>query len=112
MIQLIYQAHKFYFFTASGTSNEIDIEKFKSQIPEGILPEGFNSSSLPSPDEAKKLFKEKCQKVSNNDEAFQKAENASEVFKDCLMGLVDVETLQKEIEAAQPNGDLDTVFNK
>lgn len=84
----------------------------KSQLPEGILPDGFNTSSLPTADDAKKLFKEKCQKVSNNDEAFHKAENASEDFKNCLMNLVDFEELQKEIDRAQPNGDLDTVFNK
>lgn len=84
----------------------------KSQLPEGIIPAGFNTSSLPTQDDAKKLFKEKCQKVSNGDEAFVKAENATEVFRECLTNLVDFEALQKEIDAAQPNGDLDTVFNK
>lgn len=112
-----YIIHRFYnketiFITAATQNNEIDLDKFKSQLPDGILPEGFNSSSLPSADDAKKLFKEKCEKTAQNDEAFQHAENATEVFKECLMGLVDLETLQKEIDAAQPNGDLDTVFNK
>ncbi|KAG4075297.1 hypothetical protein HA402_003088 [Bradysia odoriphaga] len=97
---------------ATISSNEIDIDKLKSQLPEGIIPEGFNTSALPTADDAKKLFKEKCQKASNSDEAFQTAENASEVFRDCLTGLVDFEALQKEIETAQPNGDLDVVFNK
>lgn len=100
------------FITAAVSSNDIDVDKLKSQLPDGILPEGFNASSLPSQEDAKKLFKEKCYKVSNDEDAFTKAENASEVFKDCLMNLIDVETLQKEIEEAQPNGDLDTVFNK
>jgi hypothetical protein len=97
---------------ATLSGNEVDIEKLKSQLPEGILPEGFNTSALPTADDAKKLFKEKCHKISNNDEAFQKAENASDVFRDCLTGLVDFEALQKEIDQAQPNGDLDVVFNK
>lgn len=97
---------------ATSTSNDLDIDKLKSQIPDGILPEGFNTSSLPTADDTKKLFKEKCLQVSNNEEAFTKAENASEVFRECLMGLIDFEVLQKEIDAAQPNGDLDTVFNK
>lgn len=101
-----------HFIAATVSSNDIDIEKLKSQLPEGILPEGFNSSALPTADDAKKLFKEKCQKVSNDEEAFAKAENATEVLRECLMNLVDFETMQKEIEAATPNGDLDTVFNK
>ncbi|KAJ6644216.1 27 kDa hemolymph protein, partial [Pseudolycoriella hygida] len=92
--------------------NDVDIEKLKSQLPEGIIPQGFNTSSLPTQDDAKKLFKEKCEKASNGTEAFVKAENATEVFKECLMNLIDFEALQKEIDVAQPNGDLDTVFNK
>lgn len=98
--------------TLTGTGNELDIEKLKSQLPEGILPEGFNTSALPTADDAKKVIKEKCLKVSNNEEAYQKAETAAEVFRDCLTGLVDFEALQKEIDQAQPNGDLDVVFNK
>jgi len=97
---------------ATTSNNELDIDKLKSQLPEGILPPGFNTSSLPSPDDARKLFKEKCEKVAKNEQAFEQAENASEVFKDCLLNLVDFEILQKEIEQAQPNGELDTVFNK
>lgn len=67
---------------------------------------------MPTADDAKKLFKEKCRKVSNGDEAFQKAEAASEVFRDCLTGLIDFEELQKEIDQSGPKGDLDVVFNK
>lgn len=39
-------------------------------------------------------------------------EEAGNTFRTCISDLVDVETLQEEIEKAQPNGELDTVFNK
>ncbi len=100
-------------FAATLSDNDIDLDKLKSQIPDGILPPGFNASSLSTTaDDAKKLFKEKCQKQSNSEDTFHKVENASEVLRNCLMNLIDIEVLQKEIDEAQPNGDLDTVFNK
>lgn len=76
------------------------------------MPEGFNETALPSSDDVKTILKEKCIKVSGSGAAYESAEQASEVLKDCIMGLVNVEQLQKEIELAQPNGELDTVFNK
>lgn len=88
------------------------MEKLKSQIPEGILPEGFNTSALPSVDDAKTVIKEKCLKTSGTEKAYEDAEEATNNFRECLMELIDVEQLQKEIEEAQPNGELDTVFNK
>lgn len=85
------------------------MEQLKSK---GILPEGFNETALPSADDALNIIKEKCMKVSGSGAAFEGAEQASTVLKECIMGLVNVEQLQKEIEEAQPNGELDTVFNK
>lgn len=50
--------------------------------------------------------------MTGGDAAFEAIEHGVEDLKNCTVGLIDVEQLQKEIEAAQPSGELDTVFNK
>lgn len=92
---------------------DVDIEKIKSKLPEGIeIPDSLKNVTLPSLDDAKKIFKEKCDKVSGSETAFTDVELAANEFKECTSGLIDFEQLQNEIEAAQPNGELDMVFNK
>lgn len=41
-------------------------------MPDGIIPGGFNSSSIPI-DDIKTIIKEKCIKVSGSDAAFEEA---------------------------------------
>lgn len=101
--------------TATVSINDLDIEKLKPLVPEGVLPDGFIPEGLNTTllvDNARKVIKEKCQNVSNSEDAYLKAESAATVFQECLMGLVDYEALEKEIEEAKPKGDLDVVFNK
>lgn len=91
---------------------KIDIDKLKSQLPAGVLPEGFDESKLPKPDDFLKIVSQKCEKQTGTNESYTKVEEAGVQMKDCVSSLVDFEILQKEIEEAQPKGDLDTVFNK
>lgn len=62
-------------------------------------------------DDAKKAIKEKCDKVSGNDETFAKVEASANNLMQCITGLINVDQLQKDIKEAQPKGELDTVFN-
>lgn len=96
-------------------SNELEanFEKIKSKLPEGIeIPETLKNITMPSIDDAKAVLKEKCEKVSGGEEAYAAVEEAAETMKECAMNLVNVEQLQKDIEEAQPKGELDTVFNR
>lgn len=110
---------KLYFLIHSGSiacdSNELEanIEKIKSKLPEGIeIPESLKNVTLPTVDDVKKVLKEKCDKVSGGEEAYAAVEEASEKMKECALNLINVGQLQKDIEEAQPKGELDTVFNK
>lgn len=92
---------------------DIDIEKLKESLPKGIeIPASLQNVTLPSTDELKKVLKEKCSKVSGGEAAYDAIERGAEKLKNCTTGLIDVEVLQQEIDAAQPIGELDTVFNK
>ncbi|OWR47512.1 hemolymph protein [Danaus plexippus plexippus] len=57
------------------------------------------------------LFQKKCDENGGLD-AFPKAENAFQVFKNCIQDLVNPEVLQKEIKDATPTGQVDEVFKK
>ncbi|XP_022816089.1 27 kDa hemolymph protein-like [Spodoptera litura] len=59
----------------------------------------------------REILREYCKK-NNAEDKFEDVQNAGKVFIDCLKGLVNVETLQNEIEEAKPNGALDEVFKK
>ncbi|XP_063702693.1 27 kDa hemolymph protein-like [Culicoides brevitarsis] len=92
---------------------EIDIDKIKAQLPEGVkIPPELLNASLPSVEETTKILKEKCIKVSGSDAAYEEAAQGGMKLNECITGLVDVSVLQEEIEKATPTGDLDTVFNK
>lgn len=93
--------------------NNIDLDKIKDKLPPGIeIPPALKNVTLPSVDEVKKVIKDKCAKVSGGDAAYEAIERGTEELKNCTSGLIDVEVLQKEIEDAEPHGELDTVFNK
>lgn len=92
---------------------EINLEELKSKLPEGVeIPPALQNISLPTMEEIKAVVKSKCDKVTGNTTAFTAVEEAFEEFKGCAADLVDFEELQKEMEDAQPKGELDTVFNK
>lgn len=95
------------------SDGEINLEDIKSKLPEGIeLPANLQNLSLPTLEEIKAVVKSKCDRVSGGDAAFVEIEEAVEGLKECAGDLIDFEQLQEEIEKAQPNGELDTVFNK
>lgn len=96
-------------------SNEIpiDLEKIKEHLPKNLeIPPALQNVTLPSVDEIKKIVKDKCAKVSGGDDAYAAIERGAEDLKACTSGLIDVDQLQKEIQEAEPHGELDTVFNK
>lgn len=108
-------------FSAAADASELDqhINQLKSgagtlanSLPPGILPQNFNESAIPSADDIVKLLRQKCDKNAGNAEEWPKVEEAGNTFRTCITDLVDLEKLQEEIEQAQPNGELDTVFNK
>lgn len=91
----------------------IDLDKIKKNLPAGIeIPPSLQNVTLPSIDEVIKVVKDKCAKVSGGEEAYAAIEKGSEDLKNCTSNLIDVSVLQKEIEEAEPSGELDTVFNK
>lgn len=92
---------------------EANLNEIKSKLPEGIeIPESLKNVTLPSMDDFKKVVKEKCDKVSGGETAFASVEEAAEKMKECATSMINVEQLQKDIEEAQPKGELDTVFNR
>lgn len=58
------------------------------------------------------MIKDKCAKVSGGEAAYEAIVKGAEDLQNCTSGLIDVEQLQNEIKAAEPHGELDTVFNK
>lgn len=91
----------------------MDFEKIKASLPAGVeIPDSLKNITLPSLDDIKKAIKDKCEKVSGGEAAYEAVEKAAEELKECTSGLIDVEKLQNEINEAKPNGDLDSVFNK
>lgn len=77
----------------------------------GNIPElnNLNASALPSIEEAKNLFKEKCTK-NGGPNAFDDAQRANADMVNCLQSLINITELQAEMEKYKPTGDLDIVF--
>ncbi|CAO1433833.1 unnamed protein product [Diamesa hyperborea] len=101
--------------SAIGAKNvtDLNVDDLKNALPEGVtLPSLLENVTIPTADDAKKLFKEKCNKVSGSDAAYDEASEATATAMECVQGLVNFETLQTEISDAKPHGNLDTVFNK
>lgn len=94
-------------------SQEINLDELKSKLPEGVeIPASLQNVTLPTLDEIKAIVKGKCDRVSADEAVYKAVEEAAEEFKGCASDLVDFEELQREMEEAQPKGELDTVFNK
>lgn len=72
---------------------------------------GFNASVLPSLEEGKNLFKQKCDK-NGGPHAFDNAKNAQEDMTQCLSSLINITKLQEDMEKYKPTGDLDIVFKE
>ncbi|XP_029178791.1 interferon-related developmental regulator 1-like [Nylanderia fulva] len=77
----------------------------------GNIPElnNLNASALPSIEEAKNLFKEKCTK-NGGPAAFDNAQQAQTDMLHCVESLINVTELRAEMEKYKPTGDLDIVF--
>lgn len=69
-------------------------------------------AELPSAEDAQKLFKDKCKKLTGDDRAYDLASRAKDSLENCVKSQVNITELQQEIEDAKPSGDLDTVFGK
>lgn len=80
---------------------KIDINKIQSQLPDGIkIPPEFANASLPTVEEATKILKDKCIKVSGSDAAYEEAAQGGQKLNECITNLVNVTVLQDEIEKA------------
>lgn len=91
----------------------LNLDEFKKNLPAGIeIPGSLQNVTLPTLDDIKKVMKDKCQKVTGNEDAYNAIVTGADELKSCTSGLIDAEVLREEIEKAQPNGELDTVFNK
>lgn len=92
---------------------EINIDEIKSKLPAGVeIPPSLQNISLPTLEEVKAVVKTKCDRVAASSEAYAAVEAAAEEFKGCASDLIDFEEFQREMEEAQPKGELDTVFIK
>lgn len=80
-------------------------------MPDGIIPDSLKNITIPV-EEIKSVLQEKCKKVSGDDKRYEAVEDGATELMTCISGLIDYEVLQNEIDAAQPKGELDTVFNK
>jgi Protein of unknown function (DUF1397) len=97
---------------ADDDLSKLNLDDLKSKLPENLLPDSFQNTSLPTVDDAKTLIKDKCTRVAGSDAAYEEAEQAAAEMKACLENIIDVAQLQAEIKEAEPTGDLDMVFNK
>ncbi|EZA59545.1 hypothetical protein DMN91_010702 [Ooceraea biroi] len=77
----------------------------------GDIPElkNLNTSAIPSVEQARNLFKEKCTKNGGPD-AFENAQRAQVEMTDCIRTLINITELEAEMEKYKPTGDLDIVF--
>ncbi|XP_031641080.1 27 kDa hemolymph protein-like [Contarinia nasturtii] len=91
----------------------INVDDINKNLPPGMeIPASFKNITLPKLDDIKNMMKEKCKTVSGGEEAYNAIETGAAELQNCTSGLIDVPTLQDEIDKAQPKGELDTVFNK
>ncbi|XP_023164802.2 27 kDa hemolymph protein [Drosophila hydei] len=90
---------------------QLNLDKLdmQSQIPEDLL------KSNVSFNQAKEAFRKKCIEVSgeeNGDRAYSDIETGFLTLSECMNSIVNYTTMQKEIQEASPQGELDVVFNK
>lgn len=101
---------------AINTTELKDLNSVINNIPElqgvSLPPEIKDFNFEEGAKQATDIFKEKCIANSGSDAAFEEASQATSTLMECIQQIVDLSTLQQEIEEAKPNGNLDTVFNK
>lgn len=89
-------------------SNLVDPKNFNVS---GIDLSAINASAIPALDEAKNLFKQKCEK-NGGEGAFENASKAKDKVEECIKSFVNLTQLEAEMEKYKPTGDLDVVFRR
>lgn len=94
------------------TGDDIDLNQLKQHLPADIqIPPGLDNATAVIAT-AKKMFKEKCDKVHADENVVKEVENGIFEMQECLTNIINITAIQKEIEIAKPQGELDTVFHK
>ncbi|XP_063226514.1 27 kDa hemolymph protein-like [Bacillus rossius redtenbacheri] len=88
--------------TSALNISAVDISKLNLPI---------NASQIPSSQDVEQAAREKCEKLGGVG-AYEKASIAKDEAVECVLSLVNVTTLQSEMDLAKPTGDLDIVFKK
>ncbi|XP_076653291.1 27 kDa hemolymph protein-like [Halictus rubicundus] len=89
-------------------SNLIDPKTLNAS---GIDLSAINASAIPALNEAKNLFKQKCDK-NGGEGTFENAMKAEEKLEECIRSFVNLKQLETEMEKYKPTGDLDVVFRR
>ncbi|KAH8306822.1 hypothetical protein KR018_003781 [Drosophila ironensis] len=78
-----------------------------------FLPPEYRNTNV-SVDDIKRVYREKCKKVTGEDNAtfYAEIEKAATKMSMCISGVANLTALQEEMELAKPQGELDTVFHK
>ncbi|XP_022219162.2 27 kDa hemolymph protein [Drosophila obscura] len=78
-----------------------------------FLPAEYRNTNI-SVEDVKRMYREKCKKVTGADNAtfYQEIEKAAAKMSACISGVANLTALQAEMEEAKPLGELDTVFHK
>lgn len=95
-------------FEAQAQLN-LDKLDLQSQLPDELLKTNISYNQV------KDVFRKKCIEVSGEeagDRAYNDIEAGASTLSECVNSLVNYTTLQREIQEASPEGELDVVFNK
>ncbi|XP_017088385.2 27 kDa hemolymph protein-like [Drosophila bipectinata] len=78
-----------------------------------FLPPEYRNTNV-SVDDIKRLYREKCKKVTGTDNStfYEDIERAATKMSTCISGVANLTAIQEEMEQAKPQGELDTVFHK
>ncbi|XP_020803887.1 27 kDa hemolymph protein [Drosophila serrata] len=98
--------------TASGGATKLDPSQLGGLSAQFLPPEYRNTNV--SVEDIKRMYREKCKKVSGKDNAtfYEDIEKAAAKMSACISGVANLTALQEEMEQAKPQGELDTVFHK
>lgn len=92
---------------SADDTNKIDVDSLRQHLPANL-----QNISMPTLDEIENVIKDKCIQAGGSEEAYDQAKQGGQDLFNCIQGLIDIDEFKKEVEAAKPTGDLDTVFNK
>ncbi|KAH8419777.1 hypothetical protein KR009_002465 [Drosophila setifemur] len=78
-----------------------------------FLPAEYRNTNV-SVEDIKRVYREKCKKVTGVDNStfYAEIERAAAKMSACISGVANLTALQEEMEKAKPQGELDTVFHK